>query len=186
MPPIHNRSDYMAKVGFYTLFLFVTTCVIASQLGLRFNSTPSLPEGLWKVTALTGPVQRGQIVSIYPTDTATFKTALSRRYLSWGLYPGGYGSLLKPVAAIAGDRVAISSDGISINGVLVPNSKALNEDSIGRPMPFLKAGIYTVAPGTVWLVSSHPHSFDSRYFGPLPTTNIIGTAKPIWIGGLKQ
>ena len=113
MPPIHNHPYRVAKLASYALILFVVfvvTCFIASQLGFRINSTPSLPEGLWKVTALSGPVQRGQIVSIYPTDTATFKMALSRHYLSWGLCPGGYTSLLKPIAAIPGDCVAISGE----------------------------------------------------------------------------
>jgi conjugative transfer signal peptidase TraF len=168
------------------LILFVVTCFIAAQLGFRINSTPSVPEGLWKVAALTGPMQRGQIVSIYPTDTATFKMALARHYLSWGLCPGGYTSLLKPVAAIPGDCVAVSGEGIAINGVLVPNSKALKEDSIGRPLQAFKTGAYTVNPGTVWLVSQNTRSFDSRYFGPLPTANILGTAKPIWVGGTTQ
>jgi conjugative transfer signal peptidase TraF len=107
--------------------------------------------------------------------------ARSRNYLACGFCPGGYASLLKPVAAIAGDQVAVSPQGISVNGVLLPNSKAPSIDSRGRSMQPFKAGIYTVKPGSVWLVSSYPHSFDSRYFGPLPCANISGTAQPVWV-----
>jgi conjugative transfer signal peptidase TraF len=181
-----NRFVHFVRLSLGASVLLSLACITVSHLGYRINSTPSLPEGIWKVDSITGPVQRGQIVSICPVDTAMFQTALSRNYLSWGLCPGGYSSLLKPVAAVPGDRVTISAQGITVNGVIVSNSRGRTKDSLGRPLTQVQAGSYTVKPGTVWLVSSHPRSFDSRYFGPLPSANILGSAKPIWIGGAVQ
>jgi conjugative transfer signal peptidase TraF len=175
-----NQSNYHIKLSFGALIV-IPSCLLASQLGYRINWTPSVPQGIWKVDSLRGPVQRGQIVSIYPPDTTIFQMARSRLYLSWGPCPGGYISLLKPVAAVAGDRVAVSVQGIAVNGIVLPNSKAATEDSAGRPLKPLPPGTYTVQPGTVWLVSSYLKSFDSRYFGPLPSANILGTAKPVWV-----
>jgi len=186
MAPNQNHCVNFAKVGSGALVLLSLACITASHLGYRINSTPSLPEGIWKVDPMTRPVQRGQIVSICPVDTAIFQTALSRNYLSWGLCPGGFSSLLKPVAAVPGDQVSVSVEGITVNGVHVPNSRATTRDSLGWPLTHVQEGCYTVKPGTIWLVSSHPRSFDSRYFGPLPCANILGRAKPIWIGGAVQ
>jgi conjugative transfer signal peptidase TraF len=186
MQASRNHSHCIVKLCSAALILLAPGCLIASKLGYRINWTPSLPVGIWKVAALTGPVQRGQIVSICPTDTTIFQLALARHYLSWGLCPGGYASLLKPVAAVAGDQVAISGQGIAINGVLVPNSQPLTKDSMGRPLIPVRAGLYIVRPGTVWLVSSRAQSFDSRYFGPLPAANILGRARPVLSGGSTQ
>jgi conjugative transfer signal peptidase TraF len=181
-----NQANQFVRVGFAGMIVFSLACIAVSRVGYRFNSTPSLPEGLWKVNELSTAVQRGQIVSICPSDTPVFQTALSRHYLSWGLCRGGYSSLLKPVAAVAGDQLGVSDDGIRVNGVLLPNSKALKADGLGRPLRSVNHGLYTIEPGTVWVVSGHSTSFDSRYFGPLPSTNILGTAKPVWIGGITQ
>ena len=186
MPANRKHSHRIVKLCSGALILFASGCLITSKLGYRINWTPSVPIGIWKVDALTGPVQRGQIVSICPTDSTIFQMALERHYLSWGLCPGGYASLLKPVAAVAGDRVSISGQGIAINGVLVPNSKVLTKDSMGRPLIPVQVGRYIVRPGNVWLVSTCAQSFDSRYFGPLPAANILGTATPVLCGGSTQ
>ncbi len=126
------------------------------------------------------------IVSVAPPDTTIFQLARSRHYLDWGSCPGGYSALLKPVVAIPGDRVAVSSEGIAVNGVRIPNSKPLSTDNSGRPLTPVKFGTYEIKPGTVWLVSNSARSFDSRYFGALPQTSVLGAAKPIWIGGKSQ
>jgi conjugative transfer signal peptidase TraF len=183
MASTQNHYVNFVKVGSGALAVLSLACITASHLGYRINSTPSMPEGIWKVDPITGPIRRGQIVSICPVDSTIFQTARSRNYLSWGLCQGGYSSLLKPVAAVPEDRLTISRQGISVNGVTAANSRSMAKDSLGRPMTQMQAGCYTVKLGTVWLVSSHPESFDSRYFGPLPCANILGEAKPIWIGG---
>lgn len=175
-----NQSHYIRKLSFIPVILLLS-CLLASASGYRINWTPSLPQGIWKVTPLRKPVQRGQIVSICPVDTSVFQMAHSRQYLSWGPCPGGYISLLKPVCAVAGDQVVISRQGIAVNGIVLPNSTAATRDSAGRPLNPLQPGTYKVKPGTIWLVSNYPKSFDSRYFGPLPSANILGTARPVWV-----
>lgn len=180
-----TKNQSLRKLSF-SAFLMLLGCLLASALGYRINWTPSLPQGIWKVTNLKKPAQRGQIVSVCPTDTTIFQMARSRLYLSWGSCPGGYISLLKPVAAVAGDQVVVSRQGIAVNGEMLPGSKAATKDSAGRQLSPLRPGTYTVQPGTVWLVSSYSKSFDSRYFGPLPSANILGTAKPIWVGLIKN
>lgn len=46
----------------------------------------------------------------------------------------------------------------------------------------LSQGSYTVKPRMLWLVSEHnSKSFDSLYFGPVPTEQITGILKPLWV-----
>ena len=52
--------------------------------------------------------------------------------------------------------------------------------SCGRPLPVWQ-GCRVVAGGEVFLMNRQSEdSLDGRYFGPLPTTTIVGRADPLW------
>jgi type IV secretory pathway protease TraF len=41
---------------------------------------------------------------------------------------------------------------------------------------------YLVPPGELWLVSTRvPNSWDSRYLGPIPLSQVRAVARPLWI-----
>ena len=139
------------------------------------------------LTACVDEVRRDDIVSFCPPDTPVFREACRRGYLGSGLCEGGYEPLLKPIAAIEGDRVTRTEEGISINGRLIANSKSLNRDGSGRPLPSPGANDVIVAKGEVWVISSYnPLSFDSRYFGPVPISKIEGLARPLFVMGPRR
>jgi len=145
-----------------------------SLVGLRINSSPSLPVGLY----ITTMDARANLVEFCPAEPFA-SLSITRGYRDRGACSDGAAPLLKPVVASAGDVVELSARGISVNGVLLPNTAPLLKDTKGRlllPWPF---GRYRVAAGTVWVASSyHPRSFDSRYFGPLSTSAIRHRVKP--------
>jgi conjugative transfer signal peptidase TraF len=154
---------------------------LASAAGLRINHTASLPMGLWRIETPGGAIGRGDIVSICPPDTAVFRAARARGTVPYGRCPGGYEPLLKPVAAIAGDVVTVTPDGLQVNSEALPNSVALAADSAGQPLPQQPAGSFTVPEGELWLVSNYnAASFDSRYFGAVPVSLVLGTTQPVW------
>jgi conjugative transfer signal peptidase TraF len=156
--------------------------VLAGAAGLRVNATTSMPRGLWRVAATEARVERGEIVSVCPSDGAAIREAARRGYISAGPCPGGYEPLVKPVAAIAGDLVTITAGGVAVNGEPMADTAPLEEDSAGRQLRPIPAGTYRVPAGAVWLLSGHdPRSFDSRYFGAVPTANIQGLARPVWV-----
>jgi conjugative transfer signal peptidase TraF len=154
----------------------------ACTAGLRVNVTASMPQGLWRVAPAAGPIPRGAIVSLCLPPSPLLRLALRRGYLSAGPCPGGAEPLLKPVAAIVGDIVRVTTAGIAVDGLMLPNSTGLRRDSAGRPLHPLPPGTYRVGPGAVWLVSSYAgKSFDSRYFGPVPVSAVHSTAQPVWV-----
>jgi conjugative transfer signal peptidase TraF len=154
----------------------------ANAAGLRFNETPSMPLGLWRVAGAHAPVRRGDIVAVCPPETDAVRVAAERGYIPTGHCAGGYKPLLKPVAATGGDVVAISAAGVAVNGQEVPATAQLALDSAGRPLKPVSVGSYRVAPGEIWLLSGYdPRSFDSRYFGPVPVANVQGIARPVWV-----
>ena len=96
--------------------------------------------------------------------------------------PDGFSPLIKPVVAWPGDMVETSPEGLTINGVFLPNTVPVDHDSKGttiRPYPY---GKYRVATDEVWTVSSFsPRSFDSRYFGPIPLRSVHLWVRPLLV-----
>lgn len=153
-------------------------------VGYRVNMTESFPRGLWRLTE--APIAKGALVLFCPTDAALFERARDAGYLAYGLCDGGFAPLIKRIAAVPGDRVAISTDGLQINGTLQAKSQRIATDSAGEGVP--QAPISDVVPaGHVLLLSDYSaRSYDSRYFGAVPTGRIQGVVVPVLTeGGLS-
>lgn len=167
-------------VGWFAL-LFAA----AWLLGIRVNTSASLPKGLWLEKgsrSADGVLTRGAIVTFCPSDVPAFQLAKQRGYISGGWCPHTYQPVFKPVVAIAGDHVLLSSTGIDVNGVHIDNSAPLSSDSARRLLPTLRYGTYTVAPGSVWVVSSYnSRSFDSRYYGCIEISDIRSVVVPLLV-----
>jgi conjugative transfer signal peptidase TraF len=138
---------------------------------LIWNASASVPIGLYAVHP-AGRLQTGELLAVTPPEPlATFLAA--RRYLPKGV------PLLKHIAAQPGQTVCRTGDTISIDGIAV--GAALDRDHLGRSLPVWQ-GCRVIAAGEVFLMNRQSvASLDGRYFGPLPTTTIVGRADPIWI-----
>ena len=87
--------------------------------------------------------------------------------------------LLKRVGAVAPQHVCIVAGQLRIDGV--PAAAALPADRLGRPLPSLQL-CRRLEPGELFLLSvTNPASFDSRYFGPVSASAVIGVAHPVWL-----
>lgn len=161
--------------------LSVGMVAFAHATGFWINTTDSMPMGIWRQTALHR-AGRGDVVLLCLPATPVTQLGRSRGYIGSGPCPTGQEILLKPIAAARGDEVDVTAAGISVNGDEIPNSGQLAQDGKGRPLPAYPAGSYHVPAGEVWLVSPHnPRSFDSRYFGPVPTSLVRSTVRPVWV-----
>ncbi len=162
------------------LFLAVWAAYLS---GARINRTNSLPRGVYWAVEKTP--EKGDIVAFWPRDTAAMREARRRGYILPGVYNStageGYGLLLKRLMAVSGDVVSITDDGVEINGALVPNTRPLDADNIGDPLPRLRFDGYRLGEDEVLLVSDHlPRSFDGRYFGVQERRQIVETVVPVW------
>jgi conjugative transfer signal peptidase TraF len=164
-------SDRLPEVRRAALVAVIVTSA-AFQLfgffGFRINTSPSLPVGIYVVTSDGG----ANLIEFCPAEPFA-ALSLVRGYRGPGACRDGGAPLLKPVVAKAGDLVELSWHGVSVNGLLLPNTAPLSKDTKGRPLEPWHFGRFPVAPGTVWVASSyHSRSFDSRYLGPVYTTAI--------------
>lgn len=151
--------------------------VVAAIIGgIRINLTPSEPIGLWRIVPLDRPAARGDLVFICPPQTVAMVQARGRGYLRSGTCPGGVAPLIKTVVAVPGQHVEIGAD-VTIDGRPVASSDLAERDGNGRPMKPFPGGI--VPDESVFLHSPFRSSYDSRYFGPLPASGILGLAQPV-------
>ncbi|GLR23887.1 conjugal transfer protein TraF [Ciceribacter naphthalenivorans] len=144
--------------------------------GLRVNMTPSEPLGLWRIIPLTRAARSGETVFVCPPDNAAMREARQRGYLRPGLCPGGFAPLIKTVIALAGQRVDVT-DRIAIDGVPIASSRIMEKDGQGRSLRHDQSGM--VRPGEVYLHSNFIGSWDSRYFGPVPVSGVLGLAQEV-------
>lgn len=175
---LHPRS----ALAFAAAVLVLGTLTAAQVSGFRVNATASMPVGLWRVAPVPAELRRGEVVTVCPPDTARTRDAAARGYIAAGTCPGGYEPLIKPVAAVAGDQVMVGRAGISVNGVLLDGTAQLGRDSAGRVLQAVPMGAHPVPAGHVWLLAGHNvHSWDSRYFGPVPVGDVQAVARPVWV-----
>ncbi len=151
--------------------------LLCGQCGLRLNSTASLPIGVYVVSNASDAV----LAEFCPPEPFA-RISVARGYRHPGSCPDGDSPLLKPVVAIPGDVVVTSDRGIAVNGTLLANTAPRDRDSKGRPLHHFSFGTHVVIPGFVWVASTyHPLSFDSRYFGPIPSGSIRERLKPFFV-----
>lgn len=167
-------------IAITTIACLTIVTVTASLAGIRINTTGSYPRGIYWMTS--EPIAKGALVIFCPTDTAVFRQAKERGYIDAGFCPGGTGYMIKKIMAAANDRVEMTTAGVFVNGVLVPNSKPMDKDLEGKPLSPVKADIAALDDHSVLLMSDYsPKSFDGRYFGLMDKSQIISVIRPILI-----
>lgn len=138
---------------------------------LLLNLTPSVPRGLYRLRAPTQPLTLGQLV-VFPAPAPVASLLVTRGWLPPQV------PLLKPLAALPGDTVCGTDDGLVINQRLV--GTVATKDAQGRPLPRWR-GCQQLAAGEVFPANlAHPQSFDGRYFGPIATSTLQQIAEPVW------
>jgi conjugative transfer signal peptidase TraF len=173
----------MRRVVALALGLAVLIAAAAANV-VRINLSPSMPIGLYRVRHIAheqAALRRGTIVVVcLPSALATWGRA--RGYLTRGRCRDGSAPVGKPIFAVSGDTVRVGTGGLTRNREPVSNTSALERDHRGRFLPRLAPGVYPVWRGQLWLVSTRvAESWDSRYYGPVPTTDVIAVLQPMWV-----
>lgn len=137
------------------------------------NPSNSIPRGFYARTS--AKPARGEIIAFQIP-------AMGRPYAAAHMPPLIRAGIIKRIAAGQGDRVCTTGpEGLAINGK--PIAPIVAADQFGRSLPHwrdcrtLRAGEYFVYSDRI------PNSYDSRYYGPVTTSDIIGTYRPVWTDG---
>ena len=169
------KRRFQVIVGFIlSAFLL---CGLAYAVGLRLNTTPSIPVGVYQLTH--DALSKGAFVYFCPSRSTVFDMAKELGYISAGFCPGGYGHLMKKILATQNDVVIIGKAGVQINGQWLPLSTPLLTDGAGRPLPQYES-LRILAVGEFLLMAeNNDYSFDGRYFGTIKREQIEGVIRPV-------
>ncbi|MCQ4291880.1 S26 family signal peptidase [Pseudomonas stutzeri] len=166
----------LAAIGFAAL---AWAAFVSPLPRLTYNPSDSVAVGWYcidpfdgRTASLPRPLSVGSIVlTRLPADAGVL--AAQRGYLP------AHVPLLKRVGAVAPQHVCIAAGQVRIDGV--PAAAALPVDRLGRPLPSWPH-CRRLAEGELFLLSvTNPASFDSRYFGPVSASAVIGVAHPVWL-----
>lgn len=137
---------------------------------LIYNGSSSVPPG-WYGSRPVRSLSLGMLVLVRLPQAAQ-QMAERRHYLPADV------PVLKHIAALPGTEVCEHRGLVIINGELVAHAQ--NRDAFGRALiPW--SGCRVLAETEFFLINSlNRASFDSRYFGPVDRSQVIGAAFPIW------
>lgn len=142
---------------------------------LMWNATASVPVGLYRLEK-PDDLEIGDLVAVTPDErTARFLAA-------GGWLPRGV-PLLKPVAALGGQRVCRQAGAILIDGKV--SARVFEGRVAGRRLP-IWSGCRTLQEDELFLLSPVPGSFDGRYFGPSRRDTVQARARLLWRPGRGQ
>ncbi|MFP6851348.1 MAG: S26 family signal peptidase [Pseudomonas sp.] len=141
-----------------------------STLRLVYNGSDSVPVGWYRISPANTLAPGDLVLVRLPPEARSL--AAQRGYLPTNV------PLLKTVAAMAPQRVCVQGSQVRIDGLVV--ASRLRWDRQGRPLPTWQTCRRLVGD-ELFLLSSNPASFDSRYFGPMSIDAVIGRAQPLWL-----
>ena len=138
---------------------------------LLYNTSLSAPQGWYRLYP-DAAIERGGLV-------AAFAPALARKLAHNRGYLPHHVPLIKTVWA--GGGAEICSKNGTVSAPNRPDIYALAQDGLGRDMPGFD-GCFTLDADEVFLISIDVQtSFDSRYFGAVAASNVLGRVE--YMGG---
>ena len=163
------------RCGTILTALAVAALLLLSTIGGKspryiWNASNSVPIGLYRLQS-AGRLTVTELVALQPPDPlATFLDL--NGYLPIGV------PMLKRVLALSGQTVCRNGLTIAVDGIDV--GEALERDGRGRPLPAWQ-GCRAIREDELFVMNwQSAGSLDSRYFGPLPASAVIGRAVPMW------
>ena len=135
-----------------------------------YNPSDSVPPGWYRIDPPDSLHVGSIVLARLPADAAAL--AAQRGYLPARI------PLLKRIGAMSPQRVCIEKHIVRIDGIAVTSVHAT--DGRCRPLPGWRQ-CRRLHDGELFLLSAtNPASFDSRYFGPVAVSAVIGSAQPLW------
>ncbi|MCX5565822.1 S26 family signal peptidase [Alcaligenes phenolicus] len=163
----------LAAVGFAAL---AWAAFVSPLPRLIYNPSDSVAVGWYLVDPRSASLPRlfsVDSIVLVPLPATAAALAAQRGYLPTDV------PLLKRVGAVAPQHVCIVAGQVRIDGM--PSAAVLPADRLGRALPSLPL-CRRLESGELFLLSvTNPASFDSRYFGPVSASAVIGVVRPIWL-----
>ncbi len=142
-------------------------------VSIVYNPTDSVPRGWYRV----GHIDHADVLQVGSIVLARLPAHASALAAQRGYLPAGV-PILKRIGAVAPQSVCVREHVVRIDGIAVATVRTL--DGNQRPL-LVWQQCRALADNELFLLGvTHPASFDSRYFGPIATSAVVGIARPMW------
>lgn len=146
---------------------------------LIYNPSDSVPVGWYRIDPMASAASRSPTrVSVGSTVLVRLPAGVAALASQRGYLPA-HVPLLKRVGAVAPQHVCIVAGHVLIDGM--PVARTLTVDRMGRPLLSWPECRQLVRGELFLLSETKPASFDSRYFGPVSASAVVGVARPVWL-----
>lgn len=163
-----RRTTILAMLA--SCALIVTPVLSGHGPQLIWNVSASVPIGLYRLEA-HDRIEVADLVAVMPPEPLSDLLA-KRGYLARNV------PLIKRVLAVSGTTVC--RIGTTVIAYDIAYGEARERDSLGRTLPVWQ-GCRQLRDGEVFLMNwKAADSFDSRHFGPLPTSSVFARVVPVW------
>jgi conjugative transfer signal peptidase TraF len=164
------KGQTWLRTGAAAIAAIASPAFVDFPTAVIWNASPSAPLGLYRVRH----VDRLAVSDLVLVDPPV---ALERFIDERGYLPPDT-PLLKHVGGLPGQTVCRIDRTITVDGVQM--GVALESDRLHRPMPVWQ-GCHRIAADEVFLMNRDVvDSLDGRYFGPIRSSSILGSAVPLW------
>lgn len=159
------NAPFLAGCVIFAAAVFVLAGEIASgwRIGKDMTVETCLPYRFYLIKLGKPVPERGELVA--------FKTSGQQPFADDLVFT-------KIVLGVPGDQVVVTPKGAQVAGKFLPfTERALK--GIKRTGESL-ARSYTLGEGEYFMYATNPNAFDSRYYGPVTASKLIGESTPIW------
>lgn len=158
--------------------IFLVICVAVNMVFemmpkiIYVNVTSSLPQGIY-VRVPREEIKKGDYIVYEPSEEV--KEMIIKN--GWG---DGKHDFLKKVGAVSGEKYTIDSETLAfkIGGKYV--GQVYEKDNAGNELPKMR-GKFEVPKGYVLPVAASARSFDGRYSGAIPESEIKAKVIPVFL-----
>lgn len=158
---------FLLKGGVLSLFVAAAVIGLASRFSIAIATQEYLclpPYRIWIIDKYDTKPARGEIFA----------------FASLGLGPvfEDGTTIVKVIEGMPGDEVSVGTQQVTINGEVVAEGLQVATDRGIDPARYVRSG--TIEQERYWFFGKTPDSFDSRYWGSVSKSQIIGKAYPLW------
>lgn len=167
-----KRLALLACMG-TALMALLAPAVLQHPTRIVYNPSDSVARGWYRIAPVVGTASLpvGSIVlARLPADVAAF--AAQRGYLPAGV------PILKRIGAVAPQSACVREQVVRIDGAAVATARL--HDGAHRPLAAWSPCRHLAEHELFLLSDTNPASFDSRYFGPIDASAVLGIATPLW------